>query len=524
MPVPLRQQAVTLSLRPYQIQALDKIAGSSSRTQLVVMATGTGKTLVAAELIVRREGRSVFLVRYSELISQTVRALLRHGLSDVGVVQGVHNQLGHRHVVATVQSLSQPRRLAHYDRTHLRTVIADECHEARGRSYERVIAHLDAPLTVGLTATPDRSDGRSLLQVFDTISFAYPITSALADGYLVPPRGIRVGTDAMLEQARSGGDLDADLLDAAMVDSNAPSQIARAILRFAVARHTIVYVPRVATAHLVVEECRRLGVTADVVSATVPHARREALYRRHRDGDLAVIANVGVLIAGYDDPRVDCIVPPLTTHPGRYRQAVGRGLRLHPAVSDCLVLDLSGATEMHDLCGMAALAESEEERECLARAVVDPDEATAGAQDPTGAELPALTSYVDLVGNRLHFVADGNRMFLPLAEAGSLMLVPADGELWDVYHRPTSWHAPLELIGEALSIEEAQAMAEDMARRKGAMGVALAGAGWRKRPPTDRQLANLRRKGISSAGVDTAQTASDLLFACYLRRDPRVSG
>ena len=513
---------MSLSLRPYQASALAKIDATPSRRQLVVMATGTGKTLLASELIARRQGRSVFLVDQEELVSQTVRALLRHGLEGVGVVQASKNQLAHRHVVATVQSLSQPRRLAHYDRTHLQTVIADEAHRSRSKRFETVIGHLDAPLTLGLTATPERSDGKSILRLFDLV-YQYPITAALRDGYLVPPRGVRVGTDAMLDEARSGSDFDEAKLDDVLSHSNAPQQVAQSVLRFAAHRHTIVYVPRVATAALVVEECRKVGLSAEVVSAKVPSERRQRYYRQHRAGDLQVLANVGVLTTGYDDPRVDCIVMARpTTHAGLYRQIVGRGLRLHPAKTDLLVLDVVGVTEAHDLCGLSDLAETDDEREKLERAVVEAEELPQGEFGPGTLELAEVTSYVDLAGNRLHFIADGDRMFLPLAEAGSLMLSPVGEDLWNVHHRPTSWAAPLSLIGEGLTIEEAQGVAEDMARRKGAMGVAHGGVAWRKRPPTAQQIANLKSKGLKGCVPATAGEASDMLFRAYAQRDRRL--
>lgn len=514
---------MSLSLRPYQEKCLTKIAATPSRRQLAVMATGTGKTLLAAELIRRREGRSVFLVDQDELVGQTVRALVRHGLEGVGVVQASKNQLAHRHVVATVQSLSQPRRLAHYDRTHLRTLIVDEAHRGRAARCERVIAYMDAPLTLGLTATPERSDGKSIARIFD-LTFSYPITAALRDGYLVPPRGVRVGTDAMLDDARSGDDFDEGALDDALVHSNAPAQVAAAVRRFAEHRHTIVFVPRVATAALVVEECRKVGLSAEVVSAKVPREKRERYYRQHRNGELQVLANVGVLTTGYDDPRVDCIVMARpTTHAGLYRQIVGRGLRLHPAKVDLLVLDVVGATGAHDLCGIADLAETKEERDRLKRVV--PVETMAEPFQPDGPgslELSEFTSYVELAGGRLHFIADGDRMFLPMAEAGSLMLSSAGEDLWNVHHRPTNWSAPLALIGEGLTIDEAQGVAEDLARRKGAMGIAHRGASWRKAPPTAKQLANLKSKGVSPVGVETAQQASDLLFKVYVQRDRRL--
>lgn len=514
---------MSLSLRPYQVEALDRIAASSARRQLAVMATGTGKTLLAAELIRRRQGRSVFLVDQDELVGQTVRALLRHGLEGVGVVQAARNQLGHRHVVATVQSLSQPRRLAHYDRTGLRTLIVDEAHRSRAARCERVILTLDAPLTVGLTATPERSDGKSIGRLFD-LTFSYPITQALRDGYLVAPRGVRVGTDAVLDDALVGDDFDEARLDEALVNSNAPAQIARAVCRFAATRHTIVFVPRVATAALVVEECRKAGLSAEVVSARVPRETRERFYRQHRSGDLQVLANVGVLTTGYDDPRVDCIVMARpTTHAGLYRQIVGRGLRLHPAKADLLVLDVVGATERHDLCGIADLAETEEERDRLAVEVPVVEDRDGEVDGPGSLALQEFTSYVDLAGSRLHFISDGDRMFLPMAQAGSLMLSPAGEDLWNVHHRPTSWSAPLSLIGESLTIEEAQGVAEDLARRKGAMSIAHRGASWRKSPPTAKQLANLKSKGLGHLSPTTAQEASDILFRAYVQRDRRIA-
>jgi ATP-dependent helicase IRC3 len=132
-----------IALRPYQEAAVAAVLAGTTRRPLLVMATGGGKTVVAAALSQRVAPRTLFVVHREELVQQAVakfRWVWPEG--DVGIVRGPHDEHDRRVVVASIQTLQQPRRRQRLDPATFRLVILDECHHAPSASYWAVLTDL----------------------------------------------------------------------------------------------------------------------------------------------------------------------------------------------------------------------------------------------------------------------------------------------------------------------------------------------------------------------------------------------
>jgi len=173
-PVPFR-----LTPRPYQHEAVAALLAAAARgvpRPLLVLPTGTGKTIIFALLVQRRGGRALILAHRDELIQQAVDKLhLVHPTMALGVVQAASDELTAPTVVASVQTLSRRPRLARLV-PDFHTIVIDEAHHAPAPTYRRILAycrawHPDGPLVVGVTATPERGDHHSLRQVVDRIVY-----------------------------------------------------------------------------------------------------------------------------------------------------------------------------------------------------------------------------------------------------------------------------------------------------------------------------------------------------------------
>src|SRR5262249_11775730 len=134
----------TLRLRDYQIEALDAIetaAAKGALRQLLALPTGTGKTLVFSELIRRRSGRALILTHRDELVRHTIDKLAAVAPQiEPGVVKAERDEIGAQVVVASVQTLSRPSRLARLGQD-FKTVVVDEAHHATARSYQAILEH-----------------------------------------------------------------------------------------------------------------------------------------------------------------------------------------------------------------------------------------------------------------------------------------------------------------------------------------------------------------------------------------------
>jgi len=187
-----------MELRPYQNEAVASVEAEFThgvRSTLIVLATGCGKTIVFSHLAareVRRGGRVLILAHRGELLTQAIDKLraatgIEAGLekaeetSDVGF-----DELPYTVVVGSVQSMKSQKRLARFAPDEFSLIVIDECHHALTGTYRAVIDHFPKARLLGVTATPDRGDLRSLSEVFETIAYEYSIVDAIKGGYLSP--------------------------------------------------------------------------------------------------------------------------------------------------------------------------------------------------------------------------------------------------------------------------------------------------------------------------------------------------
>ena len=207
-----------MELRPYQKEAVKAVESAFRDVQstLIVLATGCGKTIVFSRLAAdeaRRGGRVLILAHRGELIQQAVDKLRK----ATGIVAGVemaeqrsdadYDEPPYTVVVGSVQSMCREKRLRRFSPDEFSLIVIDECHHALTGTYRAVIEHFPNAHLLGVTATPDRGDLRSLGEVFQTIAFQYSIVDAIRDGYLCPIRAqtipLRIDISSV---AKQGGD------------------------------------------------------------------------------------------------------------------------------------------------------------------------------------------------------------------------------------------------------------------------------------------------------------------------------
>ena len=365
----------TLKMRDYQEVAVASIYRdlAENRSALVVMATGLGKTVVAAETVLRwpcDRGRVLFVAHRRELIDQAAASIGRHIGEDCGIEMGERRatETGTlyrpaRCVVASVQSLSRPNRLKKFDPRSFGLVIFDEAHHATASSYATVIGWFQQNRQcrfLGITATPDRTDEAMLGQVFDVVSYTHDINHGIRDGWLVPVRQAYVTVEDLdfSDCRTTAGDLNERDLERVMAGANSDElgegkrveelteeeldarrrresmlhKVVDPTLREAQGRPTIVFgVTRQHAAELAMM-FRRYGVQAEAVVMDTPLDERAEIIRRFKSGDLQVLVGVGVFTEGFDAPNAAVIVVARPTKSrALYTQMVGRGTRPLPA-------------------------------------------------------------------------------------------------------------------------------------------------------------------------------------------------
>lgn len=360
-----------ITLRPYQLAAISAIRAdfeTGCRSTLLVLPTGTGKTVVFAELAQqwhRAGDRTLVLAHRDELLEQAENKLRDAGVATEREQASRRASSSANVVVASVQSL-QRKRLERFARDHFLKIVVDEAHHAPAKSYRNVLEYFSAAQILGVTATPDRSDGKAMRECFERLAFRYELREAIRDQFLVPLLARRVlvaGLD--LSRVRiHHGDLDQAQLAELLSAEKPLHETVTPLLELAGDRRVIGFAVDVAHAHKLAEVANRHrpGCAIAVDGSASSEDRKRAL-AAFRAGDHQFLFNCALYTEGFDEPSVGCvaIIRP-TQSRALYTQMLGRVTRLLGATYDeskqngkhnGLALDFSGVTSKHSLAGPA---------------------------------------------------------------------------------------------------------------------------------------------------------------------------
>ena len=405
----------TRQLRPYQQEAVEAVHSHWQEwdKELLVCATGTGKTVMAKQIVEDRlsNGSVFFLAHRDELIEQA-----RSTFGGAGKVKGSETDI-QPITVGSVQTLiNRPR----YD--GFKTLIIDEAHHAVSDSYQRILAQYPDAKVLGLTATPDR---KGLGKVFEGIAYEYGLRRAVQEGYLSPivARTIPIDIDLTKVKTRVG-----DFEVTGLVEALEPylPEIAKSMAEYAMDRKTVVFLPLVRMAQEFAEMLRGYGFDACEVDGASPD-RKEKLEWFSQAGKGAVLTNASLLLEGWDCPDVDCVVMLRPTKiRSLYAQCIGRGTRLAPGKTDCLILDFLWLSTRHDLCRPASLitGNDEDAEKVSERAVEEELELFDALTDVEEQRRNALADAIRANAKRKARLVDPLTFFVDVNEQALLDYVP----------------------------------------------------------------------------------------------------
>jgi superfamily II DNA or RNA helicase len=396
-------------LRPYQDEAADDAFEElqDHQSTLIVLPTGTGKTVVFAEMALRwpdHMGRVLVMAHRYELIDQAAEKVGLHLGETPGVEMGSRreqSEYGHglldrsKVLITSVQTMSRENRQQRFDPKNFGLLIIDEAHHAPSKSYRRVIEYfLQNPQLriVGVTATPQRHDEKAMGDIFQTVAYEMTMLDAIEDGWLVDVEQKLVKVDGLdfskcrttagdlnekdLELQMMGGtliDRSGELTEEQLVAIQNQERMLHAVVSPTIAeaqgRPTIVFGVTKAHAERLTEIfMRHPGVTAEFVIDTTPPDERKAIIGRFKSGQTQILVGVGVFTEGFDSRADVIVIARPTKSRALYQQMIGRGTRPLPGLVDrydsaaerreaignsvkpCMtVLDFVGAAGQHSL-------------------------------------------------------------------------------------------------------------------------------------------------------------------------------
>lgn len=341
-----------MKLRPYQEEAVKAIRSKWDEWQheLLVLPTGCGKTVVFNTIAHEQPGTVLILAHRDELIEQARDKYFRMFGMLPGKIKAAETNI-QRVTVGSVQTMMRRNYTGIFD-----SVIVDEAHHSISDSYQSVLNQFPNAKVLGVTATPDRGDKRSLAKYYEGIAYEYSLKQAVADGYLcnITARTVPLEID-MSDVKISCGDFQVDSV-AETLEPYLP-KIAEAIQQYASARKTVVFCPLISIA----QELADMIPGAREVNGGSDD-RKEVLAWFDQAGPGSVLCNAMLLTEGWDCPSVDCVVVLRPTKVrSLYAQMIGRGTRLAPGKENLLILDFLWLCKKHNLCKPASLVTENEE-------------------------------------------------------------------------------------------------------------------------------------------------------------------
>ena len=336
-PTPIQQDA---------LEALAETREAGYRRGLVVLATGLGKTWLAAFDAKQMGARRVLFVAHrEEILKQAAETFLRIRPGErVGLYVGKVRDVQVDILCASVQTLGRAAHLKRFSPQHFDYIVIDEFHHAAAPTYRQLLSYFAPQFLIGLTATPDRTDRSAILSLCDdNLVFSRNLFDGVAAGLLAPFHYYGIWDESVNYKAIPwrNGRFD-------------PHELTNKLATLARARHalqkwrekgqsrTLAFCASIRHAQYMAEQFQKNGVAAAAVYSGSDMGRGDALADL-ADGKLQVIFSVDLFSEGVDLPAIDTVLMLRPTESKiLFLQQLGRGLRCFPGKEKLVVLDFIG--------------------------------------------------------------------------------------------------------------------------------------------------------------------------------------
>lgn len=367
-----------IELFPDQQEALDRVLERYKEMPiggraLVVAPTAWGKTIFFSSLIhtLKLDKPILIIAHRDELLDQARDKFhMFDPTAIIGKVGGGKHEYGAPITVASVDTISGEKHLEKLAEYGYELVICDECHHIPAPKYMKVLKVLEKAFWLGVTATDERLDGKSLEPILGKAIFRMPIVEAIAKKRLSDVKAVAIRTETNLENISSSKNMEGEVdfnqteLNLAVNTPARNRRIVEAYQEHLAGERAICFGVTVAHAQAIADAFNEVGIPSACVHGNTsiqPIEERKRIYTAFDKGEILVVTNVLVLTEGFDAPKIKGILMARPTQSqALYLQCVGRGLRKSPGKSHCLILDLT------DNCGKYRL-----KTQSLKRAIKD---------------------------------------------------------------------------------------------------------------------------------------------------------
>lgn len=343
---------MTFQLRPYQseiIQQTRTLMREGQRSILIQSPTGSGKTALTAEMLGNAAAKgmpSLFIVHRRELVKQSMRTFERVGIRYGVIAAGFFEDYRQPIQICSVQTVG--RRLRRIKKPRL--VVWDECHHVAAGTWSTIYDSQSQARHVGLTATPERLDGRGLNKWFTSMVKGPDVSWLIENKFLADYRLYAPSTVSLAGVHTRMGDFVKSELSAAVDKPTITGDVIRHYQRYAGGKRAVVFCVSIEHSKHVVAQFQAAGIPAAHVDGETDGETRDREIQRFERGETLVLSNVELFGEGFDLPAIEAAILLRPTQSlGLYLQQVGRALRPSEGKANAIILDHAGNCERHGL-------------------------------------------------------------------------------------------------------------------------------------------------------------------------------
>lgn len=341
-----------MELRPYQNQLANDIRGafgSGANRPLAVSPTGSGKTVLFSYItsqVLKRGSRVIIVAHRREILDQISATLKRVGVPH-GFIQAGKSTSNQPAMVASIQTLA--RRLDTIPAPDL--VIIDEAHHSVSKSYVQMFAAWPNAKFIGVTATPERLDGKGLGAMFDRMVMGPSVQWLIDNGFLAQPVYYAPREVVDLSQVHTiAGDFDRseaeEIVDTPRITGDAVTHY----VRFCNRQRAVAFCISVAHAQHVADTFNSCGIPSASIDGTLDPEVRKQRVEDLTAGKILVLTSCELISEGFDLPAVNAAILLRPTQSlSMHLQQVGRALRPYPGKTNAIILDHVGNCLRHGL-------------------------------------------------------------------------------------------------------------------------------------------------------------------------------
>lgn len=353
------------------LASLKDLRESGEKRGLVISATGTGKTYLAAfDVLNAQPKKMLFIVHREQILKDAMRSfqkVIGGSAEDYGILSGNHKDITAKYLFATIQTISRPNYQVLFERDEFDYILIDEVHKSGAASYTRTIDYFEPKFLLGVTATPERTDNINIYELFDyNIAYEIRLQEALEEDMLSPFHYFGV-TDYEID-----GEIISETTDLKYLTLHDRTKfLLEKLDYYGVSGHSVrglIFCSRKEEAAELSKQFNAYGVAATYLTGDHSIPDREKQIQRLEAGEIEYIFTVDIFNEGIDIPMINQVVMLRNTQSSIiFIQQMGRGLRKHKSKDFTTIIDFIGNYKNNYMIPMALSGDVSRNKDNLRR-------------------------------------------------------------------------------------------------------------------------------------------------------------